>query len=223
MSDKSFLNRMKNLLFTGLLVVVPFLVAVWMSWWIYDVLTVWAIGLAAKLKLPGMEGEASSFWVRQGIRILALFFMIVVLLLVGQLAKLTLGRRLIGLGQKLLMHLPLVSFIYSTCKQIADAMQTTSGGMFHQVVLFEYPMPGSYAIGFLTNENTEPCEITEQLGKPVVSIFMPTTPNPTSGFLLMIPRDKCIFLKMSVSDAMKLIVSVGTVFPEQKAQELSGQ
>ena len=102
-------------------------------------------------------------------------------------------------------------------------MQTSSGGMFHQVVLFEYPMPGSYAIGFLTNENTEPSEITEQLGKPVVSIFLPTTPNPTSGFLLMIPRDKCIFLKMSVSDAMKLIVSIGTVFPEQKAQELSGQ
>ena len=222
MTDKSFLNRMKNLLFTGLLVVVPFLVAVWMSWWIYDVLTVWAIGLADKLDLPGMDGE-TSFWVRQGIRILALFFMLLVLLLVGQLAKLTLGRRLIGLGQKLLMHLPLVSFIYSTCKQIADAMQTTSGGMFHQVVLFEYPMPGSYAIGFLTNENTEPSEITEQLGKPVVSIFLPTTPNPTSGFLLMIPRDKCIFLKMSVSDAMKLIVSVGTVFPEQKAQELSGQ
>ena len=223
MTDKSFLNRMKNLLFTGLLVVVPFLVAVWMSWWIYDVLTVWAIGLADKLDLPGMDGETSSFWVRQGIRILALFFMLLVLLLVGQLTKLTLGRRLIGLGQKLLMHLPLVSFIYSTCKQIADAMQTTSGGMFHQVVLFEYPMPGSYAIGFLTNENTEPSEITEQLGKPVVSIFLPTTPNPTSGFLLMIPRDKCIFLKMSVSDAMKLIVSVGTVFPEQKARELSGQ
>ena len=223
MTDKSFLNRMKNLLFTGLLVVVPFLVAVWMSWWIYDVLTVWAIGLADKLDLPGMDGETSSFWVRQGIRILALFFMLLVLLLVGQLTKLTLGRRLIGLGQKLLMHLPLVSFIYSTCKQIADAMQTTSGGMFHQVVLFEYPMSGSYAIGFLTNENTEPSEITGQLGKPVVSIFLPTTPNPTSGFLLMIPRDKCIFLKMSVSDAMKLIVSVGTVFPEQKAQELSGQ
>ena len=223
MTDKSFLNRLKNLLFTGLLVVIPFLIAVWMSWWIYDMLTVWAIGLAAKLKLPGMDGEASSFWVRQGIRILALFFMLLVLLLVGQLTKLSLGRRLIGLGQKLLMHLPLVSFIYSTCKQIADAMKTTSGGMFHQVVLFEYPMPGSYAIGFLTNENTEPCEITEQLGKPVVSIFLPTTPNPTSGFLLLIPRDKCIFLKMSVADAMKLIVSVGTVFPEQKAQELSGQ
>ena len=223
MTDKSFLNQLKSLLFTGLLVVVPVLAALWMSWWIYDLLTVWAIGLAAKLNFPGMDGETSSFWVRQGIRILALFFMLLVLLLVGQLTKLSLGRRLIGLGQKLLMHLPLVSFIYSTCKQIADAMKSTSGGMFHQVVLFEYPMPGSYAIGFLTNENAEPCEVTEQLGKPVVSIFLPTTPNPTSGFLLMIPRDKCIFLKMSVSDAMKLIVSVGTVLPEQKALDLSGQ
>ena len=222
MADKTFFQRMKSLLFTGLLVVVPFLAAVWMTWWIYDLLTVWAIGLAEKMNMPGMEGENSSFWVRQGIRLLALFFMILVLLLVGQLTKLALGRRLIGLGQKLLLHLPLVSFIYSTCKQIADAMRTTSGGMFSQVVLFEYPMPGSYAIGFLTNENTEPCEITERLGKPLVSIFMPTTPNPTSGFLLMIPRDKCIFLKMSVSDAMKLIVSVGTVLPEQKVQELTG-
>ena len=223
MADKTFFQRLKSLFFTGLLVVIPVLAAVWISWWIYDLLTVWAIGLADKMNLPGMKGDNSSFWVRQGIRLLALIFMILVLLLVGQLTKLALGRRLIGLGQKLLLHLPLVSFIYSTCKQIADAMQTTSGGMFHQVVLFEYPMPGSYAIGFLTNENTEPSEITEQLGKTVVSIFLPTTPNPTSGFLLMIPRDKCIFLKMSVSDAMKLIVSVGTVFPEQKAQELSGQ
>ena len=221
MADKTFFQRLKSLFFTGLLVVIPVLAAVWISWWIYDLLTVWAIGLADKMNLPGMKGDNSSFWVRQGIRLLALIFMILVLLLVGQLTKLALGRRLIGLGQKLLLHLPLVSFIYSTCKQIADAMQTTSGGMFNQVVLFEYPMPGSYAIGFLTNENTEPSEITERLGKPVVSIFMPTTPNPTSGFLLMIPRDKCIFLKMSVSDAMKLIVSVGTVLPEQKVQDLT--
>jgi len=149
--------------------------------------------------------------------------MFFVVLLVGQLTKMTVGLRLIGLGQKLLLHLPLVSFIYSTCKQIADAMQTTSGGMFHQVVLFEYPMPGSYAIGFLTNDNTEPSEVSERLGKPLVSIFMPTTPNPTSGFLLMIPKDKCIFLDMSVSDAMKLIVSVGTVLPGQKAQEIAKQ
>ena len=220
MSNKDFISHVKGLLLTGLFVVIPFLAAVWMSWWIYDLLTVWAIGLADKLQLPGLNGENASFWVNQGIRILALIFMILVLLLVGQLTKLTVGLRLIGLGQKLLLHLPLVSFIYSTCKQIADAMQTSSGGMFHQVVLFEYPMNGSYAIGFMTNENTEPSEISDRLGKHLISIFMPTTPNPTSGFLLLIPKEKCIFLDMSVSDAMKLIVSVGTVLPGQKVQEL---
>lgn len=223
MKNKDFINKLKNLLLTGLFVVIPFLAALWLSWWIYDLLTLWAIGLAGKLNMPGLEGGDTSFWVNQGIRLIALIFMIFVLLLVGQLTKLTVGRRLIGLGQKLLLHLPLVSFIYSTCKQIADAMQTSSGGMFHQVVLFEYPREGSYSIGFMTNDNSGPSEITDKLGKQLISVFIPTTPNPTSGFLLMIPRDKCIFLDMSVSDAMKLIVSVGTVLPGQKVQELKKQ
>ena len=220
MKTKDVINHLKNLLLTGLFVVVPFLAAVWLSWWIYDLLTVWAIALAEKLKLPGMEGENASFWLSQGIRFLALVFMIAVLLLVGQLTRLTLGRRLIAWGQRLLLHLPLVSFIYSTCKQIADAMQSSSGGMFRQAVLFEYPQPGSYALGFVTNENTESNEITNKLGKPMVSIFLPTTPNPTSGFLLLIPREKCTFLDMSVSDAMKLIVSVGTVLPNQNRKNV---
>jgi len=220
---KDVINHLKNLLLTGLFVVVPFLAAVWLSWWIYDLLTVWSIALAEKLKLPGMEGENVSFWLGQGIRVTALIIMIALLLIVGQLTRLTLGRRLIDLGQRLLLHLPLVSFIYSTCKQIADAMQSSSGGMFRQAVLFEYPMPGSFALGFVTNDNTESSEITNKLGKPVVSIFLPTTPNPTSGFLLLIPREKCTFLDMSVSDAMKLIVSVGTVIPNQNPKKAPEQ
>ncbi|MBQ9337923.1 MAG: DUF502 domain-containing protein [Lentisphaeria bacterium] len=220
MNDKTgLMNRFKNLLLTGLFVVVPVLAAIWLSWWIYDTLTVWAIGLAEKMHMPGFEGKEFSFWLGHGIRLLALILMVAALVLVGQLTKLTLGQKLIELGQKILMHLPLVSFIYSTCKQIADAMQSSSGGMFRQVVLFEYPKEGSYSIGFVTNENTEPNEITDSLGRPLVSVFIPTTPNPTSGFLLMIPREKCIFLKMSVSDAMKMIVSVGTVLPGQKPSE----
>ena len=216
MTNKNVVGHLKSLLLTGLFVVVPFLAAVWMSWWIYDLLTVWAIGLAHKMNMPGMDGENSSFWVRQGIRLLALVFMVLILLSVGQLTKLALGRRVISLGQKLLLHLPLVSFIYSTCKQIADAMQSSSGGVFRQAVLFEYPMPGSYAVGFVTNENQEGNELTDKLGKQLVSVFIPTTPNPTSGFLLMIPRENCIFLDMSVSDAMKLIVSIGTVLPNRQ-------
>ncbi|MBO4649240.1 MAG: DUF502 domain-containing protein [Lentisphaeria bacterium] len=215
MKTRDIIDHLKNQLLTGLFVVVPFIAAVWLSWKIYDLLTVWAIALAGKMKLPGMEGGSVSFWLSQGIRIMALIIMIGLLLIVGQLTRLTLGRRLITWGQRLLLHLPLVSFIYSTCKQIADAMQNSSGGMFRQAVLFEYPMPGSFTIGFVTNENTESNEVIDKLGRPMVSIFLPTTPNPTSGFLLLIPREKCTFLDMSVSDAMKLIVSVGTVLPGQ--------
>ena len=222
MTNKNVISHLKNLLLTGLFVVVPFLAAVWLSWWIYDLLTVWAIGLAQKMNLPGMEGEKASFWVCQGIRILALLFMLIVLLIAGQLTKMTLGQRLINMGQRLLLHLPLVSFIYSTSKQIADAMQNTSGGMFRQVVLFEYPMQGSYTLGFVTNEQSAG-EISDKLGKPLVSIFLPTTPNPTSGFLLMIPREKCTFLNISVADAMKLIVSVGTVLPGQNREQIPRQ
>lgn len=221
MNEKGILKHLKSLLLTGLFVVVPFLAALWLSWWLYDLLTVWAIGLAAKMKLPGMEGENVPFWVGQGIRIAALLVILIVLLVVGQLTKLTLGRRLIALGQRLLLHVPLVSFIYSTCKQIADAMQSSSGGVFRQAVLFEYPMPGSYAVGFVTNENQEGNELTDKLGKQLVSVFIPTTPNPTSGFLLMIPRENCIFLDMSVSDAMKLIVSIGTVLPNRQTPDTS--
>lgn len=221
MNEKGILKHLKSLLLTGLFVVVPFLAALWLSWWLYDLLTVWAIGLAAKMKLPGMEGANVSFWVGQGIRVAALVFILIVLLVVGQLTKLTLGRRLIALGQRLLLHVPLVSFIYSTCKQIADAMQTSSGGVFRQAVLFEYPMPGSYAVGFVTNENQEGNELTDKLGKQLVSVFIPTTPNPTSGFLLLIPRENCVFLDMSVSDAMKLIVSIGTVLPNRQIPDTS--
>ena len=222
MKDKGILNHLKSLLLTGLFVVVPFLAALWLSWWLYDLLTVWAIGLATKIKLPGMEGENVSFWVEQGIRVAALIVILIVLLVVGQLTKLTLGRRLIDLGQRLLLHVPLVSSIYSTCKQIADAMQSSSGGVFRQAVLFEYPMPGSYAVGFVTNEQSAG-EIRDKLGRHLVSVFLPTTPNPTSGFLLMIPREQCTFLDMSVSDAMKLIVSVGTVLPGQVQDQASEQ
>jgi len=216
MKEKGILKHLKSLLLTGLFVVVPFLAALWLSWWLYDMLTMWAIGLAAKMKLPGMEGQNVSFWVEQGIRVAALIVILVVLLVVGQLTKLTLGRRLIDLGQRLLLHVPLVSSIYSTCKQIADAMQSSSGGVFRQAVLFEYPMPGSYAVGFVTNENQEGNELTQKLGKQLVSVFIPTTPNPTSGFLLLIPRENCVFLDMSVSDAMKFIVSIGTVLPNRQ-------
>ena len=205
----------RNMIVTGMIVAVPVVLSLWGAWKLISILSNWGINLSkdpsVTRHLP-MLAEMPPFV----IRILALIVLLVVLFFLGVLTKITVGRKLIRWAQLLLLKVPLVNFIYSTCKQIGDTfMSSKSGNMFQHVVLFEYPRKGCYAIGFMTNENTpENSEVARRLGKgDLISIFMPTTPNPTSGFLMLIPRDECIILDMSVSDAMRLIVSCGAVLP----------
>ena len=203
----------RNMIVTGALVAVPVLLSLWVAWYLYSHLTDWGIKLANTL---GLMSGLPDFWRTQIIRVLALVVVMVVLFFLGVLTKITIGRRLIARAQALLLKVPLVNFIYSTCKQIGDTiMSSKSGNMFQQVVMFEYPRKGCYAIGFMTNENTpENSEAARRLDKgDLISVFMPTTPNPTSGFLMLIPREECIMLDMSVSDAMRLIVSCGAILP----------
>ena len=203
----------RNMIVTGFLVAVPVVLSLWVAWYLYSRLTNWGIRLANQLHL--MDG-LPDFWRTQIIRVLALLLILAVLFFLGVLTKITIGRKLIGKAQSLLLKVPLVNFIYSTCKQIGDTiMSSKKGNLFQQVVLIEYPRKGCYAIGFMTNENTpENSEVARRLGKgDLISVFMPTTPNPTSGFLMLVPRDECIMLEMSVSDAMRLIVSCGAILP----------
>ena len=203
----------RNMIVTGVIVAVPVILSLWVAWYLYSRLTNWGIKLANSFNL--MAG-LPDFWRTQIIRVLALVVVLAVLFFLGVLTKITIGRRLIAKAQSLLLKLPLINFIYSTCKQIGDTiMSSKSGNMFQQVVLIEYPRKGCYAIGFMTNENTpENSEAARRLGKGnLISVFMPTTPNPTSGFLMLIPREECIMLDMSVSDAMRLIVSCGAILP----------
>lgn len=208
----------RNMIMTGALVAVPVLLSLWVAWYLYSHLTDWGIKLANSLQLMS---ELPDFWRTQIIRVLALVVVLAGLFFLGVLTKITLGRRLIEKAQSLLLKVPLVNFIYSTCKQIGDTiMSSKSGNMFRQVVLIEYPRKGCYAIGFMTNENTpENSEAAQRLDKgDLISVFMPTTPNPTSGFLMLIPRDECIMLDMSVSDAMRMIVSCGAILPGSEEQ-----
>ena len=210
---KKHFQFLRNMIVTGLLVAVPIVLSLWVAWYLYSRLTGWGLTLADSL---GLMSELPPFWRTQVIRILALIVVLAVLFFLGVLTKITLGRKVIEKAQALLLKLPLVSFIYSTCKQIGDTiMSSKKGSMFQQVVLFEYPRKGCWAIGFMTNENTpENSEAAHRLGKGnLISVFMPTTPNPTSGFLMLIPREECIMLDMSVSDAMRLIVSCGAILP----------
>ena len=203
----------RNMIVTGVIVAVPIVLSLWVAWYLYSRLTGWGLTLADSM---GLMSGLPPFWRTQIIRVLALIAILAMLFFLGVLTKNTIGRKVIAKAQALLLKVPLVNFIYSTCKQIGDTiMSSKKGNMFQQVVLFEYPRKGSYAIGFMTNENTpENSEAARKLGKgDLISVFMPTTPNPTSGFLMLIPRDECIMLDMSVSDAMRLIVSCGAILP----------
>ena len=216
---KKHFQFFRNMIVTGLLVAVPIVLSLWVAWYLYSRLTGWGLTLADSMELMS---ELPPIWRTQIIRVLALIIVLAVLFFLGVLTKITLGRKVIEKAQALLLKLPLVNFIYSTCKQIGDTiMSSKSGNMFQQVVLFEYPRKGCWAIGFLTNENTpENSEAARRLGKgDLISVFMPTTPNPTSGFLMLIPREECIMLDMSVSDAMRLIVSCGAILPGSENEE----
>ena len=208
----------RNMIVTGVIVAVPVVLSLWVAWYLYSNLTGWGLTLANSM---GLMSELPVFWRTQIIRALALIVVLAAMFFLGVLTKITIGRKVIAKAQSLLLKVPLVNFIYSTCKQIGDTiMSSKKGNMFRQVVLIEYPRKGCYAIGFLTNENTpENSEVARRLGKgDLISVFMPTTPNPTSGFLMFIPRDECIMLDMSVSDAMRLIVSCGAILPGSEEQ-----
>ena len=210
---------LKNSLLTGFFVVVPVFVSIWVGWAIFDALTAWSVDFTDKIQF-GVN--MSPFWKVQLIRVLCLIVTLLALILIGALTRLALGQKLFTFMQRILMKVPSIKTIYSTCQQIGDAIWNAKGGnMFSKAVLFEYPRRGSWAVGFLTNENKEDFEITERLGRKLVSVFIPTTPNPTSGFLFLIPEEECIILKMSVADAMKYIVSCGGVIPRECAEELA--
>ncbi len=216
---KKHFQFFRNMIVTGVIVAVPIVLSLWVAWYLYSRLTDWGITLANSLELMS---ELPDFWRTQIIRVLALIVVLAVLFFLGVLTKITIGRKVIEKAQALLLKVPLVNFIYSTCKQIGDTiMSSKKGNMFQQVVLFEYPRKGCWAIGFMTNENTpENSEAARRLGKgDLISVFMPTTPNPTSGFLMLIPREECIMLDMSVSDAMRLIVSCGAILPGSEEQD----
>ncbi len=120
--------------------------------------------------------------------------------------------------ENLMVQLPMFKSIYLTIKQILDAIRSTKSGMFRQVVLIEYPRKGIYTLAFLTNYNNNKWEIGEKSGRELVSVFLPTTPNPTGGFLLFIPKEDCVFLDMSVTDGMRLVISGGVISPGDTSQ-----
>ncbi len=136
------------------------------------------------------------------------------LTLIGFLTANFLGRALLKFGERVVNRMPVVRSIYSALKQIFETVFASSSNSFRQVVLIQYPRHGSWTIGFMANEARG--ELERRLPSPSIGVYVPTTPNPTSGFLLFVPRDEAIFLDMSVEEAMKYVISVGTAVPPDR-------
>lgn len=153
----------------------------------------------------------SAPWVATTLSILATFIVVAVITLLGYLSNFFIGRIAMNLAERLINALPFVNAVYRTVKQIVDTFRQQQKAVFQRCVLIEYPRQGIYVIGFKTSDARG--EVQHRTGAEVCNIFVPTTPNPTSGFLLMVPIDEVIEMDMSIGDAMKLIISGGAVVP----------
>lgn len=137
--------------------------------------------------------------------------LVIVITLIGAFTAGLVGRWVVRQGERVLDRMPVIRSLYKMTKQIFQTVLQNQSNAFRQAVLIEYPRRGAWAIAFLTADTQG--ELSEKLGQDMVNVFLPTTPNPTSGFLLMVPRSDIRVLDMSVEDAVKLIISAGIVHP----------
>lgn len=146
---------------------------------------------------------------------LGVILTILVLLLTGLLTANIFGRTIVSWSESLLHRIPMIRAVYSASKKFAEVVFSDSGDSFKRVLLIEYPRKGVWSLAFQTSN--ELGEVQHRTGREVICTFVPTTPNPTSGFILMVPRDDAIPLDMAVEDALKMIISLGVVVPKWKA------
>jgi uncharacterized membrane protein len=165
--------------------------------------------------------DAYNRWIGEGVKInirgVGVVFFLLFTVLVGWIAKGLIGRSLINYAENLVNRMPVVRSIYSGVKQIAETVFAQTERSFEEACLIQYPRKGIWAIGFVsTTAKGEVSQRGGEEGEALLSVFVPTTPNPTSGFLLFFPEKDVIKLDMSVEDAAKLVISAGLVYPNPK-------
>ncbi|MBI4381023.1 MAG: DUF502 domain-containing protein [candidate division NC10 bacterium] len=191
-------RRVRELFVVGLAVVLPLLVTYLLLRFLFEALD----GLLDPM-IQGILGR----------RIPGLGFLatVAIIFLIGALTTNIIGRKLVAVTEDLLLHIPLVKNVYAASKQLFDAFTLPGRGAFRQVVMLEYPRSGLYALGFITA--TQAGGFQDLVGERTVNVFIPTAPNPTSGFFLVVPEKSVIPVPISVEEALKLIVSGGLIIP----------
>jgi uncharacterized membrane protein len=202
---------LKKYLIAGLLVWLPLVITVWVLasvLGVFDALFGWLLSTSQAV-LPG-SAHAPLESLRR-VPGLGLLVMLAALLLTGVFATNMVGQWWLVRGGRLLQRIPIVKSIYSSVKQVSDTLFSSSGNAFREAVLVQYPRQGAWTIAFVTGKPGG--EVSSHLHGDYLSIYVPTTPNPTSGFFLMLPRADVVPLAMTVDEALKYIISMGVVAP----------
>lgn len=200
MPNRTARTHFKQYFFAGLILWAPLSITIWVITWIFDVLdSVLPIALRSEtlfgVHVPGF----------------GVLVVLLIILFTGFLAANLIGQKLVQAWEAMMNRIPLVRSIYSSVKQVSDTILSPNGQAFRQAVLVQYPRQGAWTIAFLTGVPSS--DVAQHLPNDCVSVYVPTTPNPTSGFFLMMPRSDVIELSIGVDAALKYVVSMGTVPP----------
>jgi uncharacterized membrane protein len=216
---QTFLGRWRRNFVTGLILILPAVVTLALLKWLFGTTT----KLTNLLLFPvprewkfvdGSGGDIWWFWSFAALGIAG--FMVA---LIGLLGRYYVGKKIISFFDSLMLGVPLLNKIYGTIKQVNEAFSSDRRSSFKTVALVEFPREGLYSLGFITSNQTN--EIQARTRESIVSVFIPTTPNPTSGYLVMVPEDKLTKLDMPVADGIRFIISLGSVAPDFTPVQLS--
>jgi uncharacterized membrane protein len=209
---KSLFARWRAGFLTGLLIVLPGVVTLAVVKWFFGTVSSLTDSLLFFLPTSITHENQGAGPIRWYWSLLALTVAIGIVSAVGGMTRYYIGKRMIAWADSMMLRVPVLNKIYGTIKQVDQAFTSGKKSSFKTVVLVEYPREGIYSVGFITSEQAD--EVEQKTGKKCVRIFIPTTPIPTGGFLIIVPEEKVIKLDMSVADGFKYIISIGALANE---------
>lgn len=213
---KTLAKSIRNNILVGLILITPIVVTIFVVNWLFTFVT---NRVLVFLPRHFREGDQAILW-----RLASLLVVFLMVFLVGVLVRNILGKRLYEIGDRILARIPIVNRVYVGTRQVIEALFQQRQTLFQEVVLIEYPRAGIFSLGFVTA--VVPAEVQQKLtgveaNEECISVFIPTTPNPTSGWFCMVPRSQVKKLDITSGEAMKLIVSGGAVFPGVQTEPAS--
>lgn len=203
------LTKLRDNFIAGIAVILPIAITLWLFVILYRTINDGVLNPLIKYFRPYL----TNIYLEYAARTAVFLVLIVIVVLIGLATRIIFIRKFFSAGERIFFKIPMIGKAYVTIKQMSKAFLGERKGIFKVPVLVEYPRRGLYSIGFLTSDSKG--EIQKKIGKKLVNIFVPTTPNPTSGILLLTPKDEIKVLDMSVEEAMKLVISGGIVAPRE--------